>query len=921
MTNHSFLEKLAHQIVIEKKQNLTDLIIVLPNKRAKVFLLEAIKFKLTSYTFAPKIISVEDLIQDIAGIRNIDAIEILFEFYAVYLLNTKKEQQQNFEQFSNWAKTVLQDFNEIDRYLIKPEKVFSYLKEIEAIKRWGIEAKDKTILIDKNIAFWNTMPLYYTEFYKHLKQKKIGYQGLIYKEAVNNIDTFIKTIQNEHYIFAGFNALNNAEEKIIQSLLAINKAEIYWDIDQIFLEDKNHGAGLFARRFKKEWKHYKNNPFNWISKEFSEEKNIQIIGTSKSIGQTKIVASLLSDIIKANPNTKLENIAIILGDENLLVPILHSLPDNIGSLNITMGYSNKNNPIQQLVDRLFKMHKNALKRDPKSYVFYYKDILDVLLNPVVEPYLNSEKLISVLKKNNYSYVSLNKLKSIQENPSEFFTLLFTRWDQHPLIILENIKEILLFIKNNLDVAVQEDKLIKTFLYAVFKAINKLITYCSKNDFVNNIDTLEAIYKQVIDLAEVSFEGEPLMGLQIMGVLESRVLDFETVIITSLNEGKFPAGKTTNSFIPYDVKKELELPTFKEKDAIYTYHFYHILQRAKNIYLLYNTENDGLDGGEKSRFITQLEVEKQPNHTISHAIIQPSIPNIAYQKMAVVKSENVCKRLKEIATVKGFSPSSLTSYIRNPIQFYFQKVLSIYDNDEVEENIELKTLGIIIHQTLEELYKPFIDKKLEIKDIDTMFDTYENEVLTQFKAIYKEGEIKKGKNLLSFEVAKRNIKNFITEEKKNILNGDIIIILELESKLSVELVDPKLPFPVLISGTVDRIENRNGKIRIVDYKTGRVNKNDLVLKQWENMVFDLKNEKIIQVLCYALMYSKKINQMELEAGIVSFKNMKSGFLSFGIKEEKTLLTNITTEVLEMFTTEIIKLINEILDSNLKFEEIT
>ncbi|GAW88076.1 hypothetical protein FPS14_contig00001-0153 [Flavobacterium psychrophilum] len=297
------------------------------------------------------------------------------------------------------------------------------------------------------------------------------------------------------------------------------------------------------------------------------------------------------------------------------------------------------------------------------------------------------------------------------------------------------------------------------MYSIYKVINKLITYCSKNEYIENIDTLHTIYKQVIDLAEVSFEGEPLSGLQIMGVLESRVLDFETVIITSLNEGKFPAGKTVNSFIPYDVKRELGLPTYKEKDAIYTYHFYHLLQRAKNIYLLYNTESDGLDGGEKSRFITQLEVEKQPKHNLTHEIIQPVVPNIASKTIVIPKAKSAMIRLKEIATGKGFSPSALTTYIRNPIQFYFQRILSIRESEEVEENIALNTLGTIIHQTLEALYKPIINKFLTTDDLNKMLAVANDEVLKQFKEIYKEGEVKKGKNLLAFEVAKRNVFNF------------------------------------------------------------------------------------------------------------------------------------------------------------------
>jgi hypothetical protein len=397
------------------------------------------------------------------------------------------------------------------------------------------------------------------------------------------------------------------------------------------------------------------------------------------------------------------------------------------------------------------------------------------------------------------------------------------------------------------------------------------------------------------------------------------LDFETVIITSLNEGKFPAGKSVNSFIPYDVKRELELPTFKEKDAIYTYHFYHLLQRAKNIYLLYNTESDGLDGGEKSRFITQLEVEKQKNHQLTHEIIQSNVPTIAYEPIRVDKSESVVVRLKEIATGKGFSPSALTSYVRNPIQFYFQRVLSIRESEEVEENIALNTLGTIIHETLEALYTPVIGKYLSIADLDAMLAVTNEEVLKQFKEIYKEGEVKKGKNLLAFEVAKRNVFNFLNEEKKLIENGDAVKVLALEATLERDLVDERLPFPVKIAGNVDRIEIRNGKVRIIDYKTGKVDKNNVVLKDWNGLTLDLKNDKIIQLLCYAFMYEEQTNGLDMEAGIISFKNMKGGFLPFGTKEGKELFTVITSEVLEEFKSELIVLINEILDADVPFEE--
>jgi len=583
-----------------------------------------------------------------------------------------------------------------------------------------------------------------------------------------------------------------------------------------------------------------------------------------------------------------------------------------------MGYSGKNNPSQILIAKLFKMHTNALSRKGGSYVFYYKDVLDILTHPLVEPYSNAGNLVKIIKENNYTFITHNRIIELNSNSSKLFNLLFQKWENGSIAVLENISSLLLLIKENFSNDNEEEKIAKAFVFAVFKVINKLINYYSQHHHIDNIDTLHAIYKQIIDVAEVSFEGEPLRGLQIMGVLESRVLDFDTVIVTSMNEGKFPAGKSQNSFIPYDVKRELGLPTFKEKDAIYTYHFYHLLQRAKNIYLIYNTENDGLDAGERSRFITQLEVEKQPQHNLTFDIYNPVLPATAYQPMVIPKSEAVMSRLKEIAAA-GFSPSALTSYIRNPIEFYFQKILRIREVEEVEENIALNTLGTIIHETLKALYDPFVGRFIAETDIENCFKLLDNEVLKQFKLVYKEGEIKKGRNLLAFEVAKRNVSNFLKIELELIKSGDAVQIIALEETFQRELNHPGLPFPVLIKGNVDRIELRNGKIRIIDYKTGKVEKGNVVLKSWNGLTQDLKNDKIIQVLAYAFMFQEKAKGIPIEVGIISFKNLKSGFLPFGFKEDKDLDITVSQEILHHYLEEIVVLLNELLDATIPFEE--
>ena len=918
MTNPSFLNKIAQVLIETYSGKLSNTIVVLPNKRAKIFLVEALKKQVSTNILSPEIISIEEFIQDIASVRSVDSIELLFEFYEVYLSVTEKPNLQSFELFANWAKTLLQDFNEIDRYLLDPNHVLSYLKDIEDIKKWGIEVENKTQLLENYIDFWKLLPHYYQSLYNHLLNKGIGYQGLIYREAVNNLNHFSDSVKEKQFVFAGFNALNAAEERIIQHLIASDQAAIYWDVDQNFLNDPYHDAGLFVRRFKSSWKHYKSNPFEWIVDDFSQSKNIQVIGTPKSIGQAKIAGSIIENIIDDNPNTTLDKVAVVLGEENLLVPLLYSLPSTVGALNITMGYSSKNNPAQILIAKLFKMHTNALSRNGKSYVLYYKDVLDILTHPLVEPYAKTSALVNLINQNNYTFISHQKLLELNPNPTDLFLLLFQKWENGSMAVLKTISSLLLTIKSNLGNDNEEEKIAKAFVYAIFKTINKLMNYYSQHSNIDKIETLYAIYKQVIDLAEVSFEGEPLNGLQIMGVLESRVLDFETVIVTSMNEGKFPAGKSQNSFIPYDVKRELGLPTFKEKDAIYTYHFYHLLQRAKNIYLIYNTESEGLDAGEKSRFITQLEVEKQAKHNLSHEIYNALLPETAYQPIKIPKSEAVMERLKEIAE-KGFSPSALTSYIRNPIDFYFQKILRISEVEEVEENIALNTLGTIIHGTLEALYTPYIGKFLSETAILGCFKLLDDEVLKQFKLVYKEGEIKKGRNLLAFEVAKRNVSNFLKVELERIKNGDAIKILELEKTFERKLEDPSLPFPVLIKGNVDRIEECNGIIRIIDYKTGKVEKPNVTLKSWNGLSEDIKNDKIIQILAYAFMYENEASNKSMEAGIISFKNLKSGFLPFSFKEGKEVNTTIDSVVLNEYLEQMVLLLKDILDEKKPFEE--
>ena len=910
---NTFLDKVASQIVAKHGFNFTNTTIVLPNKRARLFLLEAFKKQSDATFFAPEIISVEELIGSISKMDLLSNVELLFEFYEVYKKITKTEYQQDFEQFSNWAKMLLQDFNEIDRYLLKPSHVFDYLKNIDDINHWSVKAEDRTDLIENYLTFWDQLPVYYTALTKHLLQLNLGYQGLIYRKAVENATTFIDENQSTTFYFAGFNALNEAEERIIQQFLKNGIAEVFWDIDDVFISDPYHEAGYFARKIKQNWSYYKSHPYEWIVEEFAHEKNIEIISTPKSVGQAKIVGSIIEKL--QGNETELQHTAVVLSEENLLIPVLYALPHQVSSLNITMGYDSKSNPVQLFFSKLFKMHVHALNRGKKA-VFYHKEVADVLAHALVADLSASKKLVDEINRRNLSFFQIDKLETFKD-ANAFLSLIMQPWNVETEALLSRLNEIVFHLRDYL--RKEKDDVSLTFLFAFHQVLNQIKNYQIKYKVIDDAQQLWTIYKQVADLAEVSFEGEPLEGLQVMGVLESRVLDFENVIITSLNEGKFPAGKATNSFIPYDVKLELGLPTFKEKDAIYTYHFYHLLQRAKNVYLLYNSDSEGLDAGEKSRFITQLVLEPQKKHRVKVSNYFAQTPETVSEPMQIEKSELLNNRLKEIASGKGFSPSALGNYMRNPVQFYMQRVLGIREVEEVEENIALNTLGTIIHGSLEELYKGVVGQQLTVEMVDEMMQRSEEEIVKQFQANYSDVADRQGKNLLAFEVAKRNVYHFLMLEKEQLQAGDVVQIVGLEQKLSTTIQDKKLPYDVVLSGIADRIEIRNGVLRIIDYKTGKVELNQVQIKDISGITQDLKFEKAIQLLIYGLMYKTETN-LPIQAGIYSFKNRKSGYLMFGLKQDKSLENFITDEIQGAFKAELVALLTEILNPEIAFKQV-
>ncbi|MGB5227272.1 MAG: PD-(D/E)XK nuclease family protein, partial [Eudoraea sp.] len=642
----------------------------------------------------------------------------------------------------------------------------------------------------------------------------------------------------------------------------------------------------------------------------------QITGVPKKVSQAKYVGNLISNLNKKDPK-QIRSTAVILGDETLLNPILNSIPAEINRVNITMGYPLDKTPIAGMFTRLFDLY---IQLDSRGW--FYKNLVSFLVHPYVQKILTKDHLNTIarikteINKRNWIYITPSKLESLFPDSNEGLTLLFSDENVDPSVFLNKVIGIIELLKVKFQLL--ENNLELEYLYKFYTLFNELKLLSAKYPFLKDLRALQSIFKELLSTEKVNFRGEPLEGLQIMGMLESRNLDFETVIITSVNEGILPAGKTNNSFIPFDIKREFGLPVYKEKDAVYTYHFYRLLQRAKNIYLIYNTEADVIEGGEKSRFISQLLTDENHLENIVTKIAVPRINSIVNSPVSIQKDRDITNKISAVLK-KGLSPSSLTNYIKNPINFYKQKILKLEEALEVEETIASNTFGIILHKAMEILYDPFLGSFLTegglLEQKQKIRAVVENELLK----IYTAEDISRGKNLIAFNVIMAYINSFILKEIQDIKHHNIKI-LALENELSVRIDVPGIDTPVTLKGTLDRVDEKDGMLRILDYKTGSVLKSNVEVVLWDEIIENYDRSKAFQLLCYSFMY-QIINPIEkMNAGIISFKNLGSGPFYFSTKNSRNTSNkdlNITKETLDLFREQLIKLIQEIANPDVPF----
>ena len=921
-----FINKIAKRIYDTKQHQLEELNIVLPSKRAGTFFKQALSDLSDAPLWMPKIYSIEEWLEELSGFTIIDKTQLLFEMYVSYQNVFPENERDSFEAFLRWAPMLLTDFNDIDSYFDQPQKLFNYIHQAKKIEAWTPLGGEPSEMVKNYLHFWELMGLLFTDFKARLKEQNIAFQGMAYRKASDYVSKWIaknKPLKSSVY-YLGFNAMNPCEAHIMQTLIAENIAEVFWDADEYYLKDKKQEAGKYLRQYQ-QWPEFENRDFNWVCSELKKPKNINVYGVPKGIAQAQLAGSLLDKSI--SKNQELKDVALVLADEKLLLPVLEFLPNSIDKLNITMGNSLRNFHLYAFFDAFFQLHINREKLSGDKTKFYYQDLFKIWQHPAFQNLggiKSLEKLKSDIQKQNLSFPTKEDVLSYCESDIlPWIKALLSYQNSNPFSIIDNALKLTALIKDEIIVQGRKNSLDLEPLFAFAKLFNQIKNLQDKYGFIQGLKTLHHLFQQSAKIENISFFGEPLSGLQLMGMLETRNLDFEHVILLSANEGFLPTGKSDNSFIPFDIRRETGLPTYMDKDAVFAYHFYRLAQRCKSLTLVYNTETDALSSGEKSRFITQLENELQLKYPkeikFNEEILSHPLKKVEPKELSIIKDEVIKERLKEIATKNGFSPSSLNTYKNCPIQFYYEKILKIKDPDGIEETIEANTLGTVVHRALECFYRPYLNRQIKTEDLKAILPEIPSKLKVLFQEEFKNGTFNKGKNKLIYTVAEQFLLSFIKKELKLVSKGNEIHINGLEKDLKSEIWVEGLDFAVKLNGNADRVDKINGQLRIIDYKTGKVEVNELQADDMRKLIREKKFNKGFQLYFYAYMYQKMYPEQELlEAGIISFRSLKKGFLPAGFKEEGKVNKLLNSNLLDDFETEFKDLLKEIFNPNIPFE---
>lgn len=836
----SFLKLVAADLYKHTEGNLAHTAVVFPNKRAGLFFNEYLAQESESPIWSPAYVSISELFRSLSPWEVGDPVKLVCELYKIFRRETQST--ETLDDFYFWGEMLISDFDDADKNKVDTDKLFSNLQDLrnimddytfiddeqeEAIRQFfqNFSIERRTALKERFISLWDVLGNIYKGFRESLASQNIAYEGMMYRHVIEHLD--VDKLPYEKYVFVGFNVLNKVEHTLFTQLKDAGKAVFYWDYDEFYMKENRqavtHEAGEFIRRNLRDFP----SPLSGeLFKNLSKPKEVHYIASSTENAQ----ARYLPQWIRNNLTTPEKETAVVLCNEALLQPVLHSLPAEVKHVNITMGFPLSQTPVYSFLIALLELHTHGFNFKSGRYTF--QSVVTLLKHPYTRQLTGQAELLEKeLTRNNRFYPLPGEL-----GKDEFLTRLFTPLSGNLNLCIrlsETLQQVAGIYQANTSGTEDTDAFNQLYRESLFKAyttINRFRTLIEEDELTVQSETFRRLLVKVLSATNIPFHGEPAIGMQVMGVLETRNLDFRHLVLLSVNEGQLPKSGGDSSFIPYNLRKAFGMTTIEHKIAVYAYYFYRLLQRAERITLMYNTSSDGLNRGEWSRFILQFLIEWP--HPITRQFLEAGQSPQGTSPITVEKTPDVMRRMQSLFDVRAnpkakFSPSALNYYLDCPLKFYYRYVAGLSAPDEVSAEIDSATFGSIFHYAAEHIYKDLTThgKVINKEALETLLRNevkLQDYVDTAFKKLFfnvpqNEKPEYNGVQLINSAVIARYLKQLLQNDLR--YAPFTFIASEMEVDEPIDIQTPKGVIKSRIGGIIDRMDSKDGTLRIVDYKTG------------------------------------------------------------------------------------------------------
>jgi hypothetical protein len=870
-----FLKEVAAYLLQSGEGNLSDTCVVSPNKRARLYLNKYLAELTNKPLWAPGYFTISELMEELSGFIYADKLMLLFELFKAFKVATRSD--ESFDVFYPYSETLLVDFDEIDKYLVDADDLFgnlaglksiedrfSYLSDaqIEIIKRFWNTFKPERFTAGQQtfLSLWEALPVVYKSFRNRMQSMGMAYEGMACRKVAEKIAAgeLDDKLLGSKFVFVGFNAINKCEERLFRFLMNLGNTVFFWDYDSYYTSDKIHEAGYFMRKNITDFPQKITLPHAHLDK---GDKKVMFAPVPSHAGQAAYLPFIL-DKLQVTNGKAAESTALVLADESLLIPVLYSIPEHFTDINVTMGYPIAGSPVYSLVDSLYQLNKNRRTTAGGEVSYHYQDVFSIMDNPLLKKSYGErfKEIRQVVLKKNQAYLFQYEL--VRNHPDGLFfgNAAFTGDAGNYLL---GIIDFLIrqWLEND-DEGRQMGQIQLETLYQIYTFLTRLQDLIQASAIHPDAQTLFRLIRKMLRSGHIPFTGEPLAGLQVLGILETRTLDFDNVIILSVNEGILPGKDQQISFIPYSMRSGFGLPLPVHRDSIYAYYFYRLIQRAKNVVLVYDNSTDGLKTGERSRFLHQLfyELPDKPEEIM----LENSISRIPAKDISIEKKGRTAGKLLEYYTdtPKILSPSAINEFLDCSLRFYFHYLAGLPKPEEVTEDIDAQMFGNLLHKAMKALYTRIGQSEVTpvllegfLKNTDRIEDAINQafkEELFHDTGEFPERKIE-GYNLIIRHVIRKYIFQLL---RRDIELGPFRL-------MGVEKIcAAKMPMQIgghhtelLVGGVVDRIDLYAGHIRIVDYKTGFIRSSFTTVESLFDARERLRNNAVFQVLLYAMVYEK------------------------------------------------------------------